>query len=327
LTNHSPMPGSPLFTVFTATYNRAHTLHRVFDSLCAQTIRDFEWLIIDDGSSDDTSELISRWAAAADFPIRYFRQDHSGKHIAHNLAIREARGQFFLSLDSDDACAPRAMEMITTYWNAIPLPERTSFFAVVGLCRDQHGEIIGDIFPSNPFDSNLREKRYVHGLRGEKWGAALTEVVRRYPFPAIAKTHFAPEGIVWLDIAKTYKTRYVNEVFRIYYVDDYATGTTLTKKKALNENAPGRLHYNIWLLNNDLEYFFYSPMPFLKAAVVLPVAAYASKQSLWSVLQALNGVPAKVLVLTALPIWAALYFTSLFDRIACHSTVHNERSR
>src|SRR3974390_2817293 len=94
------------FTVFTATYNRAHTLHRVYDSLCAQTLHDFEWIVIDDGSTDNTAELIDDWAKAAQFPIRYFKQNHSGKHVAHNLAVREARGLFFLPLDSDDACLP-----------------------------------------------------------------------------------------------------------------------------------------------------------------------------------------------------------------------------
>ncbi len=94
----------PIFTVFTPTYNRAHTIHRAFDSLRAQTLRDFEWLVVDDGSTDNTSELIASWAKVADFPIRYFKQDHSGKHIAHNLAVREARGKFFLPLASDDAC-------------------------------------------------------------------------------------------------------------------------------------------------------------------------------------------------------------------------------
>jgi glycosyltransferase involved in cell wall biosynthesis len=318
------MSGTPLFTVFTPTYNRAHTIHRVFDSLCAQTLRDFEWLVVDDGSTDNTSELIASWAKIGNFPIRYFRQDHFGKHFAHNLAVRQAQGQFFMLLASDDALVPRALEIITHYWDTIPFSERPSFAAVDGLCCDQYGKIIGDIFPSNPFDASLREKRYVHRLRGEKCGAVRTDVVRRYPFPEIAGTHFVPEGLVWLDIAKTYKIRYVNAVLRTYYVDDHATGATLTKKKALGENAPGRLHYNIWLLNNDLEYFFYSPMPFLKAAVVLPVAAYASKQSLWNVLQRLNGMPAKALVLTALPIWATLYIAGLFARMTGHSAAPNE---
>src|SRR5215471_10000349 len=77
----------PLFTVFTASYNRAHTIHRVFNSLSAQTLRDFEWLVVDDGSTDRTAELIGAWTKTADFPIRYFKQEHSGKHVARNLAV------------------------------------------------------------------------------------------------------------------------------------------------------------------------------------------------------------------------------------------------
>ncbi len=323
----SPVPDSCAYTIFTPTYNRAHTIHRVFDSLCAQTLRDFEWLVVDDGSTDNTEELIAGWAEIADFQIRYFKQNHCGKHFAHNLALRQAQGRFFMLLASDDAFVPRTLEIIARHWDAIPPSERSLFVAVDGLCCDQHGKIIGDSFPSSPFDSTLREKRYVHRVRGEKVGAVRTEVARQYPFPEIAGTHFIPEGLVWLDIAKTYKIRYVNEVLRVYFVDDHATGATLTKKKALSENAPGRLYYNVWLLNNDLEYFFYSPMPFLKAVVVLPVAAYASKQSLWGVLQSLNGMPAKALVLTALPIWAAMYVAGLVARMTGYATAPHERNQ
>src|SRR5437764_8622953 len=122
----SPLSQScaPLFTVFTPTYNRAHTIKRVFDSLSAQTLREFEWLVVDDGSTDKTSELIAAWAKAVDFPIRYFRQEHSGKHIAYNLAVRAARGQFFLTLDSDDGCVPHALERIAYHWNMIPACDR-----------------------------------------------------------------------------------------------------------------------------------------------------------------------------------------------------------
>lgn len=310
---------NPLFTVFTPTYNRAHTLHRVVDSLRAQTLRDFEWLVVDDGSTDNTPELIADWAKTADFPIRYLKQEHFGQHIAHNLAAREARGKFFLRLDSDDACVPHALERMSYHWNSIPPSARPSFVAVHGLCCDQHGKVIGDVFPSNPFDRTLREKRYVYGLRGEKWGAGLTEVVRRYQFPEIAGTNWVPEGIVWLDIAKTYKVRYVNEAWRVYYVDDPATGATLTKRRRLSENALGQLHYSIWILNNDLEYFFNSPIPFLKTAIVLPVAAHASEESLWRVLRSLDGAPAKALVLAALPIWAVVYVAGLFNRMIGHA--------
>lgn len=91
----------PTFTVFTPTYNRAHTLLRVFSSLQAQTFQDFEWLIVDDGSTDGTEELIKHWGSESHFPVRYFKQENRGKHVAFNRGVREATGQFFLPLDSD----------------------------------------------------------------------------------------------------------------------------------------------------------------------------------------------------------------------------------
>jgi glycosyltransferase involved in cell wall biosynthesis len=95
------LDAAPMFTVFTPTYNRSHTLHRVYDSLHAQTYRNFEWLVIDDGSTDGTAEMIESWRRNADFPIRFFAQPHAGKHVAHNRALDEARGRFFIVLDSD----------------------------------------------------------------------------------------------------------------------------------------------------------------------------------------------------------------------------------
>jgi len=300
--NDSSVTNSVLFTVFTPTYNRAHTLHRVYDSLCAQTLRDFEWVVIDDGSTDNTAELIADWATTASFPIRYFRQNHSGKHIAHNYAAGEARGKFFLPLDSDDSCPPRALERMAHHWNAIPEREREQYSGTEGLCSDQHGNVIGDRFPTDPFDTTWRERRYLYRIRGEKWGPTLTEIVRQFPYPEVAGAQFVPEGTVGLEIAKTYKERCVNEVFRIYYVDDVKTGATLSGRNTLREDAPGRVYYYLWLLNNDLEYFFNSPAPFLKAAVMLPIVARFAGRSLRDVLSRLHKTSARALVLLVLPL-------------------------
>ncbi|MGD0420700.1 MAG: glycosyltransferase family 2 protein [Xanthobacteraceae bacterium] len=310
------MSPTPLFTVFTATYNRAHTIHRVFGSLRAQTLRDFEWLIVDDGSTDNTAALIADWANEADFPIRYFRQDHSGKHFAHNLAVREARGEFFLPLDSDDACIPEALARLANLWNTIPVSDRVHFSGVGGLCRNQHGEIIGDLFPSEPFDASLRDRRYIYRLRGEKWGMELTDIVRRHPFPEIRGTGFVPEGLVWMEIAKNYKIRSMNEAFRIYYVDDERTIVTLSNQKGLSDNAPGRLHYYAWVLNNDLGYFFYSPKPFLKAAIMLPIVARFAGQRFVDAVKSLHGMPAKLLLFSVLPLSFLLYVSDRFRSLA-----------
>ena len=301
------MAGAPQFTVFTATYNRAHTIKRVFDSLRAQTLRDFEWLVIDDGSTDDTAELIADWTLTADFSIRYFKQEHRGKHFAHNFAVREARGQFFLTLDSDDACLPDAIERMADHWNTIPAADRGLYAGVEGLCIDQQGKVVGDKFPADPLDISVRERCYVYRVRGEKCSSTRTDLVRKYPFPEIKGTYFIPEGAVWLQIAKKYKNRCVNEVFRKYYVDDDLTGATLTRRRRLSDNAPGRLYFYTWVLNNDLEYFFRSPLPFLKAAVILPILAHFAGQGLGRTLHSLDSLAAKTIVLAALPISFLLY--------------------
>jgi glycosyltransferase involved in cell wall biosynthesis len=302
----SKISNQPLITIFTATYNRAHTLHRVFESLRAQTLRDFEWLVIDDGSTDSTAQLVTGWVQSAEFPIRYFLQDHAGKHFAHNRALIEAQGRFFVVLDSDDAFVPDALEKLARLWDTISEHERHAFYSVGGLCRDQNGTIVGDKLPTDPFDADLRELIYVHHNVGEKVILALTDVLRRYPFPEIPGT-YVPEGMVWLDIAKTFKTRWSNEIVRIYYVDDPETGITVSQRGSRGHHALGRWCYYIWLLNNDLEYFTCAPMPFVKAAARLPVVGWLSSQSLRQTLAGLKSRCAKFLVVATLPLAALLY--------------------
>jgi glycosyltransferase involved in cell wall biosynthesis len=312
------MPNPPLITIFTPTYNRAHTLHRVFDSLCGQTLRDFEWLVIDDGSTDNTEELVAGWAQSADFPVRYLRQDHAGKHIAYNRALIETRGRFFTCLDSDDALMPDALEKLVGLWKTIPDGERHAFCSVGGLCCDQNGKIIGDRFPIEPFDADLRELVYVHRNLSEKWSMGLTEILRRFPFPEIAGTQFIPEGMIGFEAAKTFKHRWFNEIVRVYYVNDAETGATLSERASFRHNALGRWHYYIWMLNNNLEYFFHSPTPFLKAATMVSTVGWFSGQKVRHALTALKSRRAKLLVLSALPLSALLYALDRADPVRTH---------
>ena len=219
---------APLSTIFTPTYNRAYALHRVYESLRNQTSRDFEWLVIDDGSADGTERLVAGWVAGTDLPIRYLRQNRAGKHFAHNLALKEARGQLFRVLDSDDALVPDALEKLERCGAKFPPP--SSMLSVGGLCCDQNGELVSDGFPSNPYDADLREMICGDDLRGEKLILGLTDVLRRYPFPEIPDTYL-PEGIVWFDVAKKFKTRWLNQTVRIYYVNDPAKGITVSQPR------------------------------------------------------------------------------------------------
>jgi glycosyltransferase involved in cell wall biosynthesis len=205
------------FSVFTPTYNRAHTLPRVYEALKAQTYRDFEWLIVDDGSTDDTESLVRGWQQEGIIPIQYVWQENAGKHMAVNHGVDVARGEFFLFLDSDDACVPQALERFKHHWDSIPDDEKENFSAVTALAQDPQGEIVGSRFPFDPTDSDSLEIRFKYGVTGEKWGFHRTDVLRRFPNPRFAGEKALPEALLWNRIALSYKTRYVNEPLEIYF--------------------------------------------------------------------------------------------------------------
>lgn len=299
------------FTVFTPTYNRAHTLHRVYESLSAQTFRDFEWLICDDGSTDGTRELVGRWAREAAFPIRYVSQAHGGKHVAFNRAVREARGRLFLGLDSDDACVANALERFDHHWNAIPAPARNRFSGVTGLCRDQHGTLVGDRFPSDPTDSDSLEIRYRFRVRGEKWGFQRTAVLRRFPFPVRDGEKHVPPSTVWRAIARHYRTRYVNEVLRIYYVAERPD-----QLSALGSRIRLAKELAVWyrhVLDHELDWFAVAPLRFVGSAMNYVRFSLHAESGLGDAIRGVQRRPARLLTLLAAPIGFAVYVR---DRVA-----------
>ncbi len=204
------------FTVFTPTYNRAHTLHRVYESLRAQTFRNFEWLVVDDGSTDHTRKVIRAWQTSASFPIRYVHQPNGGKHRAHNTALPLAEGELFLPLDSDDRCTDNALARLIEHWRAIPEAEREAFSGIVVLCSDRAGRIVGRQFPAHVVDCQSFDTiRELLG-RHERWGFHRTSVLRKYPFPEFENENYLTEGVVWGRIYAAYRMRFLNEALRKY---------------------------------------------------------------------------------------------------------------
>jgi glycosyltransferase involved in cell wall biosynthesis len=226
------MKDAVMFTVFTPAFNRAHTLERVYRSLAAQTFTDFEWVIVDDGSTDNTKELVMSWQSEGRLRITYFYQENRGKPSAHNRAVQEARGELFVPLDSDDACTPDALERFLFHWQSIPLPEREGFSGVTCHCVDTEGRLVGTPFPADVIDSSPIEMYLRNGVRGEKWGFHRTGVLRAFPFPQFAGEKFVPEGVVWNRIGRTYKIRYISEGLRTYYVDSDGISASLVKTRA-----------------------------------------------------------------------------------------------
>lgn len=291
------------FTVFTATYNRRATLHRVYQSLVNQTYRDFEWLIVDDGSADGTRETVEEWIAEDKLSVRYYWQENQGKHLAFNYGVTLARGQLFLTLDSDDGCVPDALEKLINAWNAIPDFDREKYSAVTALCMDENGVLVGSRFPKDVLDSDSLELRYRYKVQGEKWGFHRTEVLKIYPFPFIQNSKFIPEGIVWSAIAKKYKTRYINELLRIYYRNE----NTNSQQRLTNTEEPGKhaislAYWHNSILNNDMAWFLYNPAAFLKSSIHYFRFAFHQKLSIINAIDKLNVPAVKLLCVLLLPV-------------------------
>mgnify|MGYP000318435424 CR=1 FL=1 len=252
------------FTVFTPTYNRAHTLGRVYESLRAQTFKDFEWVIVDDGSTDGTPDLVAGWKDLAEFPIRYFRKPNQGKHTAFNQGVREARGRLFLSLDSDDSCHPQALERFWHHWQSIPTDARPGFAALTALCEDESGKIVGQLYPSDIFDSDSSEIKHRYKVEGEKWGFIRTDILRQFPYPEPPGVTYVPESVVWIPIAARYKTRFVNEPLRIYHS---TAGNQYTGSGLKRSHLEGLALWHQVVLNYEAKWFWHDPLDLLRSTL------------------------------------------------------------
>jgi glycosyltransferase involved in cell wall biosynthesis len=290
------------FTVFTPTYNRAHTLARVYQSLQEQTFADFEWLVVDDGSSDNTAEVVSAWQEQAPFLIRYYHQKNQGKHIAFNQGVRRAQGQLFLVLDSDDACLPQALERLWFHWQQIPPPQRESFAGVAALCQDESGRVVGDNIPQPQMDSDAVEIRRRYKLKGEHWGFVRTSILRQFPYPENPDMPFIPEGVVWSQIASRYRTRFINEPLRVYFQG----ADQLTKTGFSLRHAPGLALWHQVTLNLEGGWWRQDPWGLLRSALNYARFSFLRGRGVKEQGRGLETGPARFLWLAALlPGWLA----------------------
>lgn len=194
----------PLLTVFTPAYNRAHTLPRTYESLCRQHCKDFVWLIIDDGSTDGTSDLVRKWKSRDNgFEIRYVYKTNGGMHTAHNRAYELIDTELNVCIDSDDCLADGAVEEILQKWHEV---HSCGYAGIVGLDADLDGNLIGMGFPDNVEDTTLTGY-YAAGGAGDKKLVYRTEVINKYPpYPVF-------EGEKYVALA--YKYRLIDQDYRL----------------------------------------------------------------------------------------------------------------
>ena len=291
------------FTVATPTYNRADVLDRVYRSLQAQTYRNFEWVVVDDGSSDHTSELVRRWAEEADFPIRYVYQENRGKHIALNRAAAMAQGELFVIADSDDSFRSDSLQILLDSWNDIPPEERDRFRGVSCRCYDpETGAEIGPPFPGGGCDLLGLDATYRRRYCFELWGFNRTVVMREYPFPNIEGLAFYPEIIIWDRMGSKYFVRFINAPLRAYYKDQENAATN-KKRRRSKENIHLWAHY----LNDIFSYFPYRPKLFLKAFIGLSMDGFSLGKSVAEILAIPQKRICKLGVFLCLPLGYGLF--------------------
>ncbi|MEI7668282.1 MAG: glycosyltransferase family 2 protein [Erysipelotrichaceae bacterium] len=218
-------------TVFTPTYNRSQLLNRLYESLINQTNFNFEWLIVDDGSTDNTNDEVETFITQSNkFSILYFKQSNGGKHKAINLGVEKANGELFFIVDSDDYLPNKAIERIIFWENSIL--EKQLYAGVSGLKYRIDGKMIGSTFEKEYLDCTSLERRK-YNIKGDKAEVFYTSVLQNFPFPMFENENFLSEYLVWYRIANTgLKIRWFNE--NTYFCEYILGGLSSTSWKSLN---------------------------------------------------------------------------------------------
>ncbi len=226
-----------MITVFTPTYNRGKLLYKLWESLEEQEYRDFEWVVVDDGSTDETEAIIEEIKEKATFPLVYLKKINEGKHIAINEGGKLASGEWFFTVDSDDYLSRDALLLIHKYCSQIE--SDLTFAGVSGLCGNPKGEVLSSYLKNNKLENNQEEDylkaefidadyeeyKYIIKAGGDRAEVVRTDLVRQYPFPKFGDEKFLVESYFWMTLAyQGLKFRWFNEVIYIAeYRDDGLT--------------------------------------------------------------------------------------------------------
>lgn len=211
-------------TVFTPTYNRAHTLGRIYESLCEQKCKEFIWLIVDDGSTDQTKEMVKKWQQQDHgFEIQYIYKENGGMHTAHNIAYANIHTELNVCIDSDDKMASDAVCKIKYVWEQI---KDKNYGGIIALDSDFNGNIIGKGFPDDMTETTLGGY-YAHSGRGDKKLIYRTDVINSVPeYPVFPDEKYVGLVYKYTLIDQKYKLYVLNDVIcEVEYQSDGSSGT------------------------------------------------------------------------------------------------------
>jgi len=227
---------TPYVSVFTPTYNRRSYLGFLYESLKRQDFLDFEWVIVDDGSTDGTGEAVERFIAENNIHIRYHYQQNSGKHVAVNKGVQLAKGELFFTVDSDDTLAPHALSAIVRQWRAVlGLPDAAKYAGVCGLRVHEDGAVIGGEVDYETLDVSPIDYRFKLNYKGDRAEVLRTSIMAKYPYPVIHGERFCADALTLNRIALSYVMRYFKDGI---YICEYLAGGITDSSVQLRKDSP-----------------------------------------------------------------------------------------
>ena len=228
-------------TIITPTYNRAERLKDLYCSLEKQSNKDFDWIVVDDGSTDNTKEYIESLIGNSSFRVTYIHKDNGGKHTALNLGIKAITSELTFIVDSDDKLTEDAVEIIKSYHDKYKSHRDDSRLCGYSFLRAySNGEINTGEFPVDEAIDSYLNQRINNGLLGDKAEVFYTEVIARYPFVEFDQEKFMPEDAVWLKMSGPYNMVHINKVI---YISDYLEGGLTKSGRKMKIYSPYGMMY------------------------------------------------------------------------------------
>lgn len=280
-------------TIFTPSYNRAYILHKCYESLKRQSNKDFLWLIIDDGSTDNTKELVDSWIDENLIEIRYHYQNNQGMHGAHNKAYELMDTELNVCIDSDDYMADDAVENIINFWNK---NKRDDLAGIIALDAYEDGNIIGQKFPEDMRETTLFEINNIHKVPGDKKLVYRTELTKEYPYPLFEGEKYVGLAYKYYKLDEKYKLLTLNKVVCIVeYLED---GSSKNMLRQYRTNPKGFAFYRIENMKNS------------KASLKFKIKEnihYVSSSLISKNKKFIKESPCKLLTILSIPVGMALY--------------------
>ena len=245
---------SPLITIQTPVYNRRSTLKRAIDSVQAQTFRDIEYIIVDDGSDPEQAvdDIVDEFMNTTDLPVMFIKKPNGGVHTARNAAVREARGKFIIGLDSDDELTQDCCRVNIDAWENIPDNTKHLYYGVMSIVLDHSGNIEGEYFPENVNSMSWEDVLdFKLRLHCDHHTLMRADVRKANLMPEPEGVKFVGEGIFWDKVYKKYRAWCINEELYIAHLegDDH-----LSRPKKDIQWCKNTLWMTIYMLNNQSVY-------------------------------------------------------------------------